>query len=113
MYYSRGRHNNSGFPIKNESQTHWLISWLQDAPTPHITSSHLSLHLPPIHTLGGVHEVVVEQVSGTQTPPGNGLPLKPSAHLHVAPEDVTIHWAPSPQLILEHSKRHFWQLKTN
>lgn len=81
----------SGLPMKNGSQTHIFVFLSQVAPTPQITPSQRSLHRPPIQTLGSTHGLLEEQMSGTQTPPGNGLPIKPSTQAHVGPLAVAMH----------------------
>lgn len=84
-------HIYSGFPMKKGSQTHLFVFGSQTAPIPQTTPSHRALHLPPIQTFGSTHGFVSEHTSGTHSPPGNGFPIKPSTHLHVGPEVVTIH----------------------
>lgn len=38
-----GTHSNSGLPMKNGKQTHWLVALSQRAPTPQVTPSQRSL----------------------------------------------------------------------
>jgi hypothetical protein len=49
------------------------------------------LQRPPMHTLGSTHGLLDEQMSGTHSPPGNGLPKKPSIQAQVGPPEVAIH----------------------
>jgi hypothetical protein len=93
----------SGLPMKKGSQTHLFVFLSQVAPTPQITPSQRSLHLPPIHTLGSMHGLLDEQMSGTHSPPGNGLPMKPSTQAQVGPLEVAMHWAPWPQYTPSHT----------
>jgi hypothetical protein len=81
----------SGLPMKKGSQTHLFVFLSQVAPTPQITPSQRSLHRPPIQTLGSTHGLLEEQMSGTQSPPGNVLPIKPSTHAQVGPLEVAMH----------------------
>jgi hypothetical protein len=87
----------SGLPTKNGSQTHLLVFLSQVAPTPQTTPSQRSLQRPPIHTLGPTQGLLGEHTSGTQVPPGNGLPMNPSTQAQVGPRDVATHCAPCPQ----------------
>lgn len=81
----------SGLPMKNGSQTHLFVFLSQVAPTPQTTPSQRSLQRPPMHTLGSTHGLLDEQMSGTHSPPGNGLPIKPSTQAQVGPPEVAIH----------------------
>lgn len=109
-FYLRCMQRRSGLPTKSGRQTHWLVFGSHVAPTPQTTPSQRSLHRPPIQTLGAAQGLLAEQISGAHRPPGNGLPRKPSAHLHVTPAVATIHWASRPHITPSHSvkpRKHY------
>lgn len=94
-----------GFPSKYWSQIHLLEEGSQCAPTPQIMPSHLCLHLPFRHTFGSSHGLVLEHTSRVHFPPGKGLPINSSGHLHIGPSLVTMHWAPGAHSTSLQTKR--------
>ena len=50
--------------------------------------------------------MAAEQVSGTQLPPGKGLPNVPSLQAQVGPSGLMMHWALRPQMTSSHMEEH-------
>ena len=50
--------------------------------------------------------MAAEQVSGTQLPPGKGLPKVPSLQAQVGPAAAIMHWALRPQMTPSHMEEH-------
>ena len=103
-----GIHRKLPSPTKPSLQKHLFVFPSQAALRPQENESllHRSLHFPETQESGSGHGTAVEHVSGTQLPPGNGLPLVPSEQAQVAPESDIMHWALRPHIIPRHWEMH-------
>lgn len=101
-----GIHRKLPSPTKPSLQKHLLVLLSQAALRPHEDESHLSLHWPEIQVRGPGQGLAAEHVSGTQEPPGKGLPNVPLLQAQVGPSAAMMHWALRPQIIPSHMEVH-------
>ena len=94
-------------PTNPSVQKHLFVLASQAAFNPHEKESHLSRHLPDMQDNGSGQGLAPEHVSGTQLPPGKGLPNVPLEQAQVGPVGDMIHWAFKPQITPSHMEVHF------
>ena len=102
-----GIHRKFPSPTNPSLQKHLLVLPSQAALRPHEKESQRSRHFPEIQERGSGQGTPGEQVSGTQAPPGKGLPKVPLVQAQVGPLSDIMHWAFRPQMTPSHMDVHF------